>query len=335
VDWGHGGIDDEGSVSVAAARQASVLFFAAGVMTLVNNHLPDADGQVINDIVGMLAIVVAPLGWLLPWRRWPLRVTLVYFPFCLGLLVVTALYGSFAHELYGLWYVVAFVWVGLHHPKRTSLALAVPAAIAYVGPLLHEPNPSGSAIRSVAIAIPAAVLIGEILSAANTALRHARVAQEQASGLLAVAAVTDDLTGLGNRRHVNTLLDELRAGDALLLLDLDHFKELNDRLGHLAGDEVLADLGRYLIASTRDGDAVARYGGEEFLLVLRQSGPVAAAFAADRLLTGWRTTNPLVTFSIGIAVHDHHDSPWATLAQADTALYHAKSEGRDRAYACP
>src|SRR6185503_9353582 len=105
-------------------------------------------------------------------------------------------------------------------------------------------------------------LIGEILSAQNTALRHARAAQEQATGLLAEAAVTDDLTGLGNRRHVNTLLDELAPGDALLLLDLDHFKELNDRLGHLRGDEVLADLGGYLIASTRDGDAVARYGGE-------------------------------------------------------------------------
>jgi diguanylate cyclase len=115
--------------------------------------------------------------------------------------------------------------------------------------------------------------------------------------------VTDDLTGLGNRRHVNTLLDELAPGDALLLLDLDHFKELNDRLGHLRGDEVLADLGRYLKDSTRDGDAVTRYGGEEFLLVLRQSGPQAAAQAAERLLTGWRATNPLVTFSIGIAVH--------------------------------
>jgi diguanylate cyclase (GGDEF)-like protein len=178
------------------------------------------------------------------------------------------------------------------------------------------------------------VLIGEILSATNTALRQARAAQEQATGLLAVAAVTDDLTGLGNRRHVNTLLDELVPGDALLLLDLDHFKELNDRLGHLAGDDVLAGLGRYLIVSTRDRDAVARYGGEEFLLVLRQPGPKAAALAAERLLIGWRATTPLVTFSIGIAVHDDHSSPWATLANADAALYHAKSNGRNRAYAC-
>jgi diguanylate cyclase (GGDEF)-like protein len=200
--------------------------------------------------------------------------------------------------------------------------------------LLNSSHPSGTAIRSVVIAIPAAVLIGEILSATNTALRQARSAQEQATGLLAVAAVTDDLTGLGNRRHVNTLLDQLVPGDAVLLLDLDHFKDLNDRLGHLAGDDLLADLGRYLISSTRDRDAVARYGGEEFLLVLRQSGARAAELAAERLLQGWRATNPVVTFSIGIAVHDDHSSPWATLDNADTALYNAKSDGRDRAHAC-
>src|SRR3954447_5347485 len=131
---------EEGSAS--AARQASVLFFAAGVMTLLNNHLPDADVQRINDVVGVLAIIVSPLGWLLPWRRWPLRATLVYFPICLALLVVTAMYGTTASELYGVWYVVAFVWIGLHHPKRTSLALALPAAVAYLAPLLHTPHPS-------------------------------------------------------------------------------------------------------------------------------------------------------------------------------------------------
>src|SRR3954462_949279 len=130
---------EEGPAS--AARQASVLFFAAGVMTLVNNHLPDADVQAINDVVGLFAIIVSPLGWLLPWQRWPLRATLVYFPFCLALLVVSALYGTTASELYGVWYVVAFVWVGLHHPKRTSLALAAPAAAAYLGPLLGASHP--------------------------------------------------------------------------------------------------------------------------------------------------------------------------------------------------
>ena len=126
------------------------------------------------------------------------------------------------------------------------------------------------------------MLIGEILSATNAGLRRAHAAQDKAFDLLAVAAVTDDLTGVGNRRHVNTLLDTLQPGDALLLLDIDHFKDINDRLGHLAGDEVLADLGRYLKINTRDSaDTVARYGGEEFLIVLRQPGDLAYRTADD------------------------------------------------------
>jgi len=232
------------------------------------------------------------------------------------------------------WYVVAFVWVGMHHPPRTSLALGVPAAIAYLIPLLTAAQPSRVAIQSVAIAIPGAVLIGEVLSATTTGLRRARAGQQEAFDLLAVAAVTDELTGVGNRRHVNTLLDNLQPGDALLLLDVDHFKDINDRMGHLAGDEVLADLGRYLKESTRDNaDTVARYGGEEFLIVLRQPGDLAYR-TAERLFQGWRATDPLVTFSIGIALHQQGPAE-TTLHEADQALYQAKASGRDRCQTAP
>jgi diguanylate cyclase (GGDEF)-like protein len=316
--------------SAAAARQASLLFLAAGLMTLINNHISDANYHGINDIVGILAIVASPVGLFLPWGRWPARSTLVYFPFCLTLLVMSAAYGSTPREIYAFWYVVAFVWVGMHHRSRTSLALGAPAAIAYLIPLLTVVQPSAEAIQSVVIAIPGAVLIGEILSATTSGLRRARAGQQEAFELLAVAAVTDDLTGVGNRRHVNTLLDTLQPGDALLLLDIDHFKDINDRLGHLAGDEVLADLGRYLKVSTRDSaDTVARYGGEEFLIVLRQPGDLACR-TAERLLEGWRASEPLVTFSVGIALHPHHTAAHATLHEADQALYQAKASGRDR-----
>jgi diguanylate cyclase (GGDEF)-like protein len=311
-----------------------LLFLAAGVMTLIDNHISDAHYHTVNDIVGVLAIIASPVGLFLPWGRWPARSTLAYFPFCLVLLVMSAVYGSTPREIYAFWYVVAFVWVGMHHPPRTSTALGAPAAIAYLIPLLTAVQPSGEAIQSVVIAIPGAVLIGEILSATTTGLRRARAGQQEAFDLLAVAAVTDDLTGVGNRRHVNTLLDTLQPGDALLLLDLDHFKDVNDRLGHLAGDGVLTDLGRYLKLSTRDhADTVARYGGEEFLIVLRQPGDLAYR-TAERLLQGWRATEPIVTFSIGIAIH-HEGPAQATLHEADQALYQAKASGRDRCQAAP
>jgi diguanylate cyclase (GGDEF)-like protein len=318
-----------------AARQASLLFLAAGLMTLVVNHVPNANYQAINDYVGLMAVIASPLGLLLPWERWPVRVTLVYFPFCLALLVMNAIYGSTPREIYAFWFVVAFVWVGIHHPARTSLALGVPAAAAYLIPLLAASDVSGEAIRSVGIAIPGAILIGEVLSATNARLRRARAAQDNAFELLAVAAVTDDLTGVGNRRQVNTMLDTLHPGDALLLLDIDHFKDINDQLGHLVGDEVLADLGRYLRINIRDSaDTVARYGGEEFLVVLRQPGDLACR-TAERLLNGWRATNPLVTFSIGLALHGHQIPAMTTLHEADRALYEAKASGRDRCQAAP
>jgi diguanylate cyclase (GGDEF)-like protein len=314
---------------LSAAKQASVLFLASGTISLITNHLPGIEFEAVSDVAGLVAILISPFGWLLPWHRWSERATLAYFPFFLALVVTSSIYNRTPTEVYGVWYVVAFVWIGMNHPSRTSLYLAAPASIAYLIPLLVVAEATPDAARSVAIAIPAAVLVGEVLSATNASLREARAAQEEATGLLAVAVVTDDLTGVGNRRHVTDLLATLADGDALLLLDLDKFKEVNDRLGHLVGDQVLAALGLFLRTGIRDtADGVARYGGEEFLVVLRRPGD-AAAPAADRLLQTWRDTKPLVTFSIGMSIHRKGQSPTATLAEADEALYRAKGAGRN------
>jgi diguanylate cyclase (GGDEF)-like protein len=313
----------------SAAQQASALFVVAGLVTAAMNHVPGAEYRVANDWIALASAGIAPLGWILPWRRWSERWTLAYVPFCLALLVLSNLYGSVAPQVYGVWYVVMFVWIGLHHPRRVPLLFAAPAAIAYVLPLLIVADTARDAVPSVIIAVPAAVAIGELLAYTNVALREARAAQEDASQLLAVAAVTDDLTGLGNRRHAKILLDTLAVGDAVLLLDLDHFKAVNDRRGHSAGDALLAGFGAYLESSVRArGDSVARYGGEEFLVVLHSPDGSAPA-AAERLLEGWRATGPAATFSIGMALHTWGRSPWDTLASADAALYRAKDAGRD------
>jgi diguanylate cyclase (GGDEF)-like protein len=146
---------------------------------------------------------------------------------------------------------------------------------------------------------------------------------------LGLAARRDALTGTGNRRHATELLGTMRAGDALLVVDLDRFKSVNDTWGHRAGDEVLHDLGRYLQACVRSSDDVARLGGDEFVVVARAAGRDVTV-TAERLLRGWRQVEGRATLSIGVALHRPDLGPDDTFDRADAALYEAKSQGRDR-----
>jgi len=113
------------------------------------------------------------------------------------------------------------------------------------------------------------------------------------------------------------------------MLDLDHFKRVNDTHGHAAGDDVLRHLGSFLSGSLREGDEVFRMGGEEFLVVLHRAGE-GASIAGERLCQGWRLEDPVTTFSAGVAIHAEGLTPEATLERADGALYEAKRAGRDR-----
>jgi len=162
-------------------------------------------------------------------------------------------------------------------------------------------------------------------------LRRARVAEHEYALLCASEARTDELTGLGNRRFGERLLARIMPGDVVMLLDLDHFKEVNDTFGHAGGDRLLRDLGAYLRGALRDGDSVARFGGEEFLVVVK-GGCGDAAEVAERLRRGWHDQHPAATFSVGVTVHDAARTVAATYGQADTALYRAKQAGRDRVH---
>jgi diguanylate cyclase (GGDEF)-like protein len=154
--------------------------------------------------------------------------------------------------------------------------------------------------------------------------------EQQARRQLAEVSVRDDLTGIGNRRHARGLLAALEPGDAVVMIDLDHFKSVNDTDGHEGGDRVLQALAEYLQRGVRDADTVARYGGEEFVMVLHQVEDEGLP-AVQRLCGGWRRTRPRTTFSAGVAVHRPGETSATTLARADAALYQAKRSGRDRA----
>jgi diguanylate cyclase (GGDEF)-like protein len=162
------------------------------------------------------------------------------------------------------------------------------------------------------------------------------------------SALRDGLTKLFNKRYFADRLDgELRFAArhqvqlALLMLDLDHFKRINDDHGHLAGDAVLAEISAMLAAAVRNEDVVARFGGEEFAIILRATGRAEATVLAERLRRriegrsfdledGGEAVH--VTISIGVAAFPEVpcETPADLIEAADRALYRAKDGGRNR-----
>ncbi len=184
------------------------------------------------------------------------------------------------------------------------------------------------------------------LAAINEQLSH-KVAEVQAlQAALRQQATQDPLTGLFNRRHLNDTLPTLfalarREGQtmALAILDLDHFKQVNDRHGHAAGDRLLAAFGELLAGQTRRSDVACRYGGEEFCLLMPRTDAAGARRKVATLLRRWRsqrfefdgTVVEGLSFSAGIAdTALAPGSPDALLNAADTRLLAAKRAGRGR-----
>lgn len=143
-------------------------------------------------------------------------------------------------------------------------------------------------------------------------------------------AEVDALTGLATRRVVGRALGRLRSDDLVIMLDLDHFKQLNDTLGHGQGDRVLRCFGRAIGACVRARDLAGRHGGEEFVIILTEGDRNdGAEVFLSRLRTVWETSRPHpVTFSAGIARVG--SDPSQALRLADAAMYEAKQSGRDR-----
>lgn len=160
-------------------------------------------------------------------------------------------------------------------------------------------------------------------------------------------AVTDSLTGLHNRRYLDSHMSMLFARSvsrdrplSLLIIDMDHFKRINDTFGHDAGDDVLRDFAGRLNRNIRGIDLACRYGGEEFVVVLPDTDQRMAAVVAERIrgtvastpfIIRAGTANVDVTISIGIAsLQPRDDSVEKLFKRADTALYEAKRSGRNR-----
>ncbi|MDY0055708.1 MAG: GGDEF domain-containing protein [Methyloversatilis sp.] len=184
--------------------------------------------------------------------------------------------------------------------------------------------------------------LSEQLLAIQARLRTQRNELEAALTRIQELATRDALTGLPNRRHITDLFAQMargaeRTGSPLTvcLLDLDHFKRINDTYGHKAGDTVLKRFADTATGALRDSDVLARWGGEEFLVLLpdtpakkadQSMARVRAALAQTRLVTDAAA----VTFSAGLAQFRPGESIEHAVERADFALYRAKSEGRNR-----
>ncbi|MFC6238635.1 GGDEF domain-containing protein [Longivirga aurantiaca] len=179
-------------------------------------------------------------------------------------------------------------------------------------------------------------------------LQRALSQQERLVGELAELTMRDPLTGLHNRRHAEHELPRMTATAqrydqplAMALLDLDHFKQVNDRHSYAVGDEVLMRFTAILRENARASDVVVRYGGEEFLLVMPQTTLPQALVLCERLRAAveayaWRDVHPdlRLTVSIGVADSDQRDLRGVTAAM-DAALHDAKRDGRNRVVAAP
>ena len=171
--------------------------------------------------------------------------------------------------------------------------------------------------------------------------REIKLAQEK----LAEMSTRDELTGLYNRRYFMEALEReisrakrYETDLALCMLDLDHFKQINDTYGHPAGDTVLTEIGTMLKECTRQSDLVCRYGGEEFVVILPNTGVKKAKSVSDRFRKKvskyqfkHNSSQLQITVSIGIASYGHEEdqSPTQLIEMADKALYQAKEAGRN------
>jgi diguanylate cyclase len=221
---------------------------------------------------------------------------------------------------------------------------AVMALMAWLRPEVYTPRVELGHFLMVATMMPAMSLLAGRLSRMRERLRGQKADLAQAVARIQEMATRDALTGLVNRRHMLELMEQehrrcVRSGHTfcLALLDLDHFKDINDRHGHAGGDEVLRTTSREMQAVMRLSDVLARWGGEEFVMMLCDSRAPLARGGVERLRERvlqlrfeFEAGPAAITLSAGLAEHHAGESVAQTLERADKALYEAKAQGRNR-----
>jgi diguanylate cyclase (GGDEF)-like protein len=221
------------------------------------------------------------------------------------------------------------------------------AVMAWQLPQVYRPAVEFGHFLMLAATLPAVSLLAGRLTVLRERSRHQRRDLAEALARIQALAMRDELTGLINRRHMLELLEQerqrcVRSGRTfcVAMIDIDRFKEVNDRYGHAAGDEVLQRLAREALSAVRVADVLARWGGDEFVLLLSDARLQLARGGVERVRQRIEAVSlrvgeqPLqVTISAGLAEHIAGESVATALARADAALYEAKAQGRNRTVA--
>jgi diguanylate cyclase (GGDEF)-like protein len=319
-----------GRVAAVAAPALTALMLIT--MPLVGYR----DGEVLRwfALVAPTTALASATGWFLPWHRLPERALLVIPATAWACLSVLGVTSDGRASVYSGFNALLFLFVGLTQRPWTSALLLPPAVLTNVAMY-------GGWSAELAVRLPISITVW-VATAEVVAHYRARTGLTVAG--LELRANVDPLTGCDNRYDLPARLSDLKPGDAVCLLDLDHFKRVNDALGHAAGDELLADAAAVLRESVRKQDSVIRYGGEEFLVLLPGGGSSGAAALDRRLRERWATRERATTFSVGMAVVRAADpgrslvaagGGAAAVAEADAALYRAKAAGRNRSVLWP
>lgn len=312
---------DEAMRSRVASRAAALTL--ALLIPFLGYRIATANWLVCAIIVAVIGTMVAVIVFL---RRGGSGVTAMHV--VVGVYSAGVVAASHALDFSGLLWLYPLLVANFYCLPRVSALAINTVAIAAVTPVLLEDHYLG--IRVLAT-LGLVFTFGWVFS---KQLEHQR-------RQLARLALQDTLTGTGNRRALNQALAEARYAQrrygrpvSLVILDIDHFKCINDELGHQAGDQVLAQVGQFLRQRLRQSDRVFRFGGEEFVALLPETPLAEAARLADELRRRCTELDVAgverLTFSAGAAELGGDESVDGWLQRADEALYRAKAEGRDR-----